>query len=110
MVAGLAAAVLALGACASQGGNSMSANQKASQQKKVAKQGQAICVQQTTLGSHIARTTCITEQQYKQLQKEHAKERTQTQQQLQQMGSNGQCTAQDGGCIGPGGGPPGGRR
>lgn len=102
LTVGLAAAVLALGACASQSGNSMAANQKTAQQKKVAQQKQhLVCTSQPSLGSHIARTTCMTQAQYEELQKEHQQQMEEMQNRPQMQGSQQNDN---------GGQPPGGRR
>lgn len=97
MVAGLAAAVLALGACASQSSNSVAANQKAA-----AKKQHLICTTQASLDSHIPQTTCMTEQQYKEMQKEGAKQRDK----MQQMQQNNVQSCSDTGTCSGSGGPP----
>ncbi|MGH8427067.1 MAG: hypothetical protein ACRES7_03685 [Gammaproteobacteria bacterium] len=97
-MAALTAGSVTLGACASQPG-SQAAQQKTAQQNN----SHMVCFSTNPIGSHIAQTQCMTEQNYADYKKAEEKqaeaERAKLQQQ-QQQGATG--AGGDGGTLGGG--------
>ena len=93
VVAGVAAAGLALAACASQ----PQGKQQVAQQDS----SKMVCIKLQPLGSHIPQVSCMTEHQYAEYKKQKAQNRANSQHALNQQNQQAAtCMGGDSGCGG----------